>query len=108
MKAIVCTKYGPPEVLQLKEVEKPVPKNNELLIRVNTVVVGIEDPMQRKGKPYFGRVFVGFTKPILGTEFCGEIEAVGNDVKLFKKGDRVFGYRTQTSFCTFSLSQRAH
>jgi len=79
MKAIVCTKYGPPEVLQLKEVEKPVPKNNELLI-----------------------------KPILGTEFCGEIEAVGNDVKLFKKGDRVFGYRTQTSFCTFSLSQRAH
>ena len=94
MKAIVCSKYGPPEVLQLKEVEKPVPKNNELLIRVSTVVIGIEDPMQRKGKPYFGRVFVGFTKPkkpILGTEFCGEIEAVGNDVKLFKKGDRVFG-----------------
>jgi NADPH:quinone reductase-like Zn-dependent oxidoreductase len=94
MKAIVCPKYGPPEVLQFKEVNKPVPKNNELLIRVYTVFVGIEDLMQRKGKPYFGRIFVGFTKPgkpILGTEFAGEIEEVGKDVKLFKKGDSVFG-----------------
>jgi NADPH:quinone reductase-like Zn-dependent oxidoreductase len=94
MKAIVCTKYGPPEVLQLKEVEKPIPKSNEILIKIFTVVVGIEDTMQREGKPYFGRVFVGFTKPrkpILGTEFSGEIEAVGKDVKLFKKGDKVFG-----------------
>ncbi|MFA6946325.1 MAG: NAD(P)-dependent alcohol dehydrogenase [Pedobacter sp.] len=94
MKAIVCPKYGSPEVLQLKVLEKPVPKNNELLIRVYTVFVGIEDPMQRKGRPYFGRIFVGLTKPripILGTEFSGEIEAVGKDVKQFKKGDRVFG-----------------
>jgi NADPH:quinone reductase-like Zn-dependent oxidoreductase len=94
MKAIVCEKYGPPEVLQIKEVEKPVPKNNELLIRVYAVFIGIEDIMQRNGKPYFGRIFVGFTKPrkpILGTEFAGEIEAVGNNVTLFKKGDRVFG-----------------
>ncbi|TAL59790.1 MAG: NAD(P)-dependent alcohol dehydrogenase [Bacteroidetes bacterium] len=94
MKAIVCTKYGPPEVLQFKEVNKPSPENKELLIRVYTVFVGIEDLMQRKGKPYFGRIFVGFTKPgkpILGTEFAGEIEEVGKDVKLFKKSDRVFG-----------------
>jgi NADPH:quinone reductase-like Zn-dependent oxidoreductase len=94
MKAIVCEKYGPPEVLQLKEVEKPVPKSNELLIRVYAVFVGTEDIMQRKGKPYFVRLFVGLTKPrkpILGTEFCGEIEEVGKDVKLFKKGDCVFG-----------------
>lgn len=94
MKAIVCTKYGPPEVLQLKEVEKPIPKNNEVLIKIYAAVVGIEDLMQRKGKPYFGRIFVGFTKPrkhILGTEFAGEIEAVGKNVKLFKKGDEVFG-----------------
>ena len=94
MQAIICPEYGPPEVLQLKELEKPIPKNNELLIRVYTVLVGIEDSMQRKGKPYFGRVFVGLTKPkkpILGTEFCGEIEEVGKDVKLFTKGDRVFG-----------------
>jgi len=94
MKAIVCPKYGPPEVLQLKEVEKPVPKHDELLIKVYTVLVGIEDPMQRKGKPFFARFFVGLIKPkipILGTEFCGEIEEAGKDVKLFKKGERVFG-----------------
>ncbi|MBU0558174.1 MAG: NAD(P)-dependent alcohol dehydrogenase, partial [Bacteroidetes bacterium] len=94
MKAVICTKYGPPEVLQLKEVEKPIPKDNEILIRIFTVVVATEDPLQRKGKPYFARVIIGFTKPkksILGTEFAGEIEAVGKDVKLFKKGDQVFG-----------------
>ncbi len=94
MKAIVCTKYGPPDVLQLKELQKPIPGNNEVLIKIYAVVVGIEDPMQRKGKPYFGRVFVGLTKPrkpVLGTEFAGEIEAVGKDVKLFMKGDKVFG-----------------
>lgn len=94
MKAIICSRYGPPEVLQLKEVEKPRPGNNEVLIKIFAVVVGIEDPMQRKGKPYFGRIFVGFTKPrkpILGTEFAGVIEAVGKNVKLFKKTDEVFG-----------------
>ena len=94
MKAIVCSKYGPPEVLQLIEVEKPVPKDNEILIRVYAVFVGIEDIMQRNGKPYFVRIFIGLTKPrkpIMGTEFCGEIEEVGKNVKLFKKGDSVFG-----------------
>jgi NADPH:quinone reductase-like Zn-dependent oxidoreductase len=94
MKAIICSKYGPPEVLQLKEVEKPRLGNNEVLIKIFAVVVGIEDPLQRKGKPYFGRIFVGFTKPrkpILGTEFAGVIEAVGKNVKLFKKADEVFG-----------------
>jgi NADPH:quinone reductase-like Zn-dependent oxidoreductase len=75
-------------------VNKPYPKNNEILIKVYTVFVGIEDIMQRKGKPYFGRIFVGFTKPrkpVLGTEFAGEIDAVGKNVTLFKKGDSVFG-----------------
>jgi NADPH:quinone reductase-like Zn-dependent oxidoreductase len=94
MKAIVSEKYGLPEVLQVKEVNKPIPKNNEVLIRVYTVFVGIEDIMQRKGKPYFGRLFFGLTKPkkqIFGSEFCGEIKEVGKDVRIFKKGDIVFG-----------------
>jgi NADPH:quinone reductase-like Zn-dependent oxidoreductase len=94
MKAVVCTKYGPPEVLQLKEVEKPVPKDNEVLIRVYAATVGLSDLMTRKGAPFLTRFFTGLVRPknpILGAEFAGEIEAVGNDVKLFKKGDQVFG-----------------
>jgi NADPH:quinone reductase-like Zn-dependent oxidoreductase len=94
MKAIVCQKYGLPEVFQFMEVNKPIPKNNEVLIRVYSVFVGIEDLMQRNGKPYFGRLFFGLTKPkrqIFGSEFCGEIEEVGKDARLFKKGDIVFG-----------------
>lgn len=94
MKAVVCTKYGTAEVIQLKEVEKPILKDNEVLVKIFAVAVDIEDPMQREGKPYFARFFVGLFKPripILGSEFAGEIEAVGKNVKLFKKGDEVFG-----------------
>jgi len=94
MKAVIFSKYGSPEVLKLAEVEKPVPKGNEVLIKVAAVVVGIEDSMQRSGRPFWGRIFTGFTTPkfpILGTEFAGEIEAVGKDVRLFHKGDQVFG-----------------
>jgi NADPH:quinone reductase-like Zn-dependent oxidoreductase len=94
MKAIIYTKYGPPEVLQLKEVEKPFPKVNEVLIKVYTSTVTATDCVFRKGEPKFSRLFTGLTKPknqILGSEFAGVIEAVGNGVKLFKVGDRVFG-----------------
>ena len=100
MKAIICTKYGPSDVLQLKEVEKPAPKNNEVLIKVHAAAVTVSDCFVRSGKVNIllwipMRIFVGFRrprKPILGLELAGEIEAIGKDVKRFKKGDQVFAF----------------
>jgi len=94
MKAIVCTKYGPPDVLQLKEVEKPTPKDNEVLIRIHATTVTFGDVMLRSLKfplrIVFG-FFFGFGRnKILGHELAGEIKAVGKDVTLLKNGDQVF------------------
>lgn len=89
MKAIVYTKFGPPDVLQLQEVKKPTPTNNEVLIRIYATTVAKEDPDLR-ASPGFN----GFLKPrnqILGQELAGEVEAVGRDVTRFKPGDQVFG-----------------
>ena len=92
MNAIVLTKYGPPEVLELRQVEKPTPKNNEVLIRIYATAVVATDPQFRKGDPFITRFFTGLTKPkhpIPGDVLAGEIEAVGKDVTLYKTGDQV-------------------
>ncbi|MCG3207597.1 MAG: L-threonine 3-dehydrogenase [Anaerolineae bacterium] len=99
MKAIVCTEYGPPDVLQLKEVEKPAPKDNEVLIRVYATTVTAGDVRLRSFTfPPLAwlpvRIMFGFRKPrnkILGHELAGEIESVGKGVKQFRKSDQVFG-----------------
>lgn len=94
MKAMVATGYGSPEVLQLKEVNKPETKANEVLVKVMTAAATTADAMMRTGKPYFARLFIGLTKPkkgIPGTGFAGIVEQLGDDVTNFQIGDRVFG-----------------
>ena len=100
MKAIVCTKYGPPDVLQLQVIEKPMPRENEVLVRVDTATATIGDVILRKLNPLFFlplQLFGMKRKRIPGHELAGEIEAVGQDVKRFKIGDRVFGTTTGLS-----------
>lgn len=112
MKAVVHTQYGPPEVLHYEDVSKPVPKENELLVRVKAVSVNFGDLVARKIKqispgefhmPFLfwlmARISFGLGRPrnpILGSEFAGDVEAVGTDVTKFKPGDQVFGYRGQS------------
>lgn len=100
MKAIVHTKYGPPDELQLKEVEKPVPGENEVLIKIHATTVTTTDCNARnftfvpKSFLFFAKIIFGFKKPkinILGIDLAGEIESVGKKVKLYKVGDQVFG-----------------
>lgn len=108
MKAVICTKYGPPEVLQFKEVERPIPKNNELLIKIHATAVTASDCVLRSfkmpGNLRFPRkqmmefmmgLAVGFSKPrnpIIGLVLSGDIESAGKAVKMVKKGDEVFGF----------------
>ena len=100
MKAIVCTKSGPPDVLELREVEKPTPKDNEVLIRVYAATVTRGDVILRKLHPLASpplRLFGIRRKRIPGHEFAGEIESVGKAVKRFREGDQVFGTTTGLS-----------
>lgn len=98
MKAVVCTRYGPPEVLELADVAKPVPGDNEVLVKIHATSCHIGDVKVRSfDVPFWQkipfRLYLGVTKPkrsILGMECSGEIEAVGNNVKRFKPGDQVF------------------
>ena len=100
MKAVVCTKYGPPEVLELREVEKPVPSDNEILIKVYATTVTSGDTRVRSFRVPISfwlpaRIALGFRSPkinILGAELAGEVESVGKDVTKFKAGDQVFAY----------------
>ena len=94
MKAIVYERYGSPDVLELKEVEKPVPKDNEILIKVYAASVNDWDWGLLRGKPFVNRLLFGLLKPkikILGVDIAGQVEAVGRNVKKFQLGDEVFG-----------------
>ena len=95
MKAIVYTKYGPPDVLQLKEVEEPTPKDDEVLIKVHAAAANYADWALLRGKPFLVRLMTGgLLKPknkILGADIAGRVEAVGRNVKQFQSGDEVFG-----------------
>jgi NADPH:quinone reductase-like Zn-dependent oxidoreductase len=94
VKAIVYTKYGSPDVLQLKEVEKPTPRDNEVLIKVHAASVNDWDWGNLRGKPFVNRLFFGLRKPkykILGSDIAGRVEAVGANAKQFQPGDEVFG-----------------
>ncbi len=106
MKAIVYTKYGPPDVLQLKEVEKPTLKDNEVLIKVHAASVNYPDWGLLRGKPFLVRLMSGgLLKPkykILGSDIAGRVEAVGRNVKQFQPGDEIFGDISAYGFGAFA------
>jgi NADPH:quinone reductase-like Zn-dependent oxidoreductase len=95
MKAAVCTRYGPPEVVVISEVETPATGDSEVLVKVHATTVNRTDCAYRAAKPFFMRFLTGLTRPrspVLGTEFAGVVEAVGSAVTSFAVGDQVFGY----------------
>jgi NADPH:quinone reductase-like Zn-dependent oxidoreductase len=94
MKAIVCTQYGPPDALQFKEMAKPAPAANEVLIAIRAASANPQDWRIMRGDPFFVRLAFGLRRPkldILGSDFAGQVEAIGKDVKQFQPGDEVFG-----------------
>jgi NADPH:quinone reductase-like Zn-dependent oxidoreductase len=105
MKAIVYTKYGQPDVLQLKEVEKPIPKDNEVLVKVCAASINDWDWGLLRGSPFMNRLFFGLLKPkikILGGDIAGRVEAAGRNVKQFQPDDEVFGDLSGCGFGGFA------
>jgi NADPH:quinone reductase-like Zn-dependent oxidoreductase len=105
MKAIVYERYGPPEVLQLKEVEKPTPKDSEVLVKVYAASVNDWDWGLLRGTPFMNRLFFGLLKPkikILGGDIAGRVEAVGRNIKQFQPGDEVYGDLSGSGFGGFA------
>jgi len=99
MKAVLVTKYGGPEVLRVDEVPTPLPKENEVLIKIHAAAVNNTDPVFRKGEPVISRIFTGLLKPkhaIPGDVLAGEVVEIGKKVANFNVGDRVYGYTTDT------------
>jgi NADPH:quinone reductase-like Zn-dependent oxidoreductase len=99
MKAVICDRYGPPDILRLEDVERPVPGQDEVLIRIRATTVNRSDCHYRLGTPPFARLFTGLTRPrhrILGSELAGDVEAVGPAVTGFTPGDAVFGVKAWT------------
>lgn len=105
MKAIVLTKYGGPDVLQLKDVDKPIPKENEVLIKIHAAAINDYDWSLMRGKPYLYRLMFGLTKPkkkIPGMELSGTIEALGENARKFEIGDAVYGDISGYGFGAFA------
>jgi NADPH:quinone reductase-like Zn-dependent oxidoreductase len=105
MKAIVYEKYGPPDVLELKEVEKPVPDDNQLLVKVHAASLNFGNLVLLKGEPYLARLAFGLKKPkytIPGGDIAGTVEAVGANIKQFQPGDEVFGDLSGSSWGGFA------
>src|SRR5215213_10153609 len=104
MRAVVHDRYGPPDVLRIEDVDQPVPKEDQILVRVHATTVTRSDCGWRSAKPFISRFFTGVARPkrrILGTEFSGEVETVGAGVNEFAAGDRVFGASIYGAYAEF-------
>lgn len=105
MKAIICSKYGPPEVLQLKEIEKPIPKEDEVLLQLHAAAVNPLDWRRMRAEPFLVRLSEGLLRPndlILGADVAGQVVAVGDKVTDFRIGDRVYGETSAGGFAEYS------
>ncbi|MFO7584903.1 MAG: NAD(P)-dependent alcohol dehydrogenase, partial [Anaerolineales bacterium] len=111
MKTIIFERYGPPEVLQLKEVEKPVPGDNQVLVKIHAASANPLDWHRMRADPFLARLSEGFWRPKtpkLGADIAGVVEAVGKGVAEFKPGDAVFGSIGAGGFAEYALAREEH